>query len=73
MLIDRMVAALAMDAERMAWRLDERRDDDRRLLADLYRHAKVVSHVRASDTAIDVAADVPRRWVGRFRRAEMRA
>jgi GTP-binding protein HflX len=72
-LVDRVVAMLGMDAERMAWRLDERRDDDRRLLADLYRHARVISHVRSGDTAIDVAADVPRRWIGRFRRAEMRA
>ena len=74
-LVDRIVAALGMDAQRMEWRLDERRDDDRRLLADLYRHARVVSHVRAGDTS-DVAADVPKRWVGRFRRvrrAEMRA
>jgi GTP-binding protein HflX len=72
-LVDRVVAALGMDAERMAWRLDERRDDDRRLIADLYRHAKVVSHVRSGEGATELAADVPRRWVGRFRRAEMRA
>ena len=73
-LIDRLVGHLAMDAERMEWRLDARKDADRQLVADLYRHARVVSHVTASDaTAIEIAADVPRRWVSRFRRGRVSA
>jgi GTP-binding protein HflX len=73
-LIERLVAHLAMDAQRMRWRLDARKDADRRLVAELYRHAKVLRHVTTGDSpAIDIEADVPRRWVTRFRRAQVPA
>ncbi len=70
--IDRILAELRMDAERMQWRLDSRREAHRRLVAELYRHARVVSHV-ADEHAVAISADVPRRWVSRFRRTAVSA
>ena len=66
---DELVAAiddrLRMDAERMRLEFDDRREGDRRLLADLYRHARVVSHVAEADR-VSIEADVPRRYRARF-------
>jgi GTP-binding protein HflX len=66
-----IAAQLAMDSERICVALDGS-ERDRRLLADLYRHARVVSHV-ADDRGIAVEADVPRRMIARFRRARVPA
>jgi GTP-binding protein HflX len=63
-----IASRLFMDAERLRLHLDERRDRDRRLVADLYRQARVVSHA-ATDRGVTIEADVPRRLVSRFRRA----
>jgi GTPase len=63
---------LALDAERVCLRFDERREADRRMLADLYRQAHVVSHVVA-DNRVSVEADVPRRLLRRFVRAKVPA
>ncbi len=67
-----MVARLAMDAERIRVTLDDRREADRRMVADLYRHARVVSHV-TTDRAVVMEADVPRRLLARYRRAKVTA
>ena len=67
-----MVARLAMDAERIRVTLDDRREADRLMVADLYRHARVVSHVR-TDRAVVMEADVPRRLLARYRRARVTA
>jgi hypothetical protein len=56
-----------MDTERLCLRLDGRLDPDRRLIADLYRHAHVVSHV-TTDEGVAIEADVPRRLVDKFAR-----
>ena len=64
--VDAISGRLAMDGERMRFALDGRQERDRRVLADLYRHARVVSHV-ADDHRIAVEADVPRRLMPRFR------
>jgi GTP-binding protein HflX len=73
--VDALVAAIAtrldMDAERVRFTLDEREEKDRRVLAELYRHAKVVSHVTSEHRA-SVEADVPRRLMPRFRHARAR-
>ena len=66
-----VASRLFMDAERLRLQLDERREADRRIVADLYRHARVVSH-HATDRGITIEADVPRRLVSRFRRAVAR-
>jgi 50S ribosomal subunit-associated GTPase HflX len=70
--IEAMERHLALDAERITVRLDGAREQDRRLLADLYRHAHVVSHV-ADEDEITVEADVPRRWLPRFQLAKASA
>jgi GTP-binding protein HflX len=71
-LLARVSAALSMDAERTHFTLDDHRDTDRRLIADLYRHARVVSHT-TSDGRVSIEADVPRRWLTRFVRTRVPA
>lgn len=71
-LIERVVAQLSLDSERLRFVLDGKSDADRRLMADLYRHARVVSHVAAGDR-VSIEADVPRRLRGRFARAKVPA
>jgi len=71
-LIATLADRLAMDAERMRLEFDETREADRRLVADLYRHARVVSHV-TEDARISIEADVPRRLMERFTRAKVPA
>ncbi|HEX5070479.1 MAG TPA: GTPase HflX [Vicinamibacterales bacterium] len=66
-----IATALAMDSERIHLALDASDERDRRLLADLYRHARVISHI-AGDEGIAVEADVPRRIAPRFRRARVK-
>jgi GTP-binding protein HflX len=63
---------LALDQERVRLTLDDRREPDRRMLADLYRHGRVISQVAERDR-ISVEADVPRRLVGRFVRRRVPA
>jgi GTP-binding protein HflX len=71
-LVESIASRLAMDAERVRLELDQRRDADTRLVADLYRHARVISHV-TDDTRVTIEADVPRRLVDRFRRVRVSA
>ena len=71
-LVDMLTSRLAMDAEHMCLQFDGRREADRRLVADLYRHARVVSHITTEDR-IAIEADVPRRLVDRFTRAQVSA
>jgi len=69
---DAITAKLSMDSERVHFALDGSVERDRRLLADLYRHARVLSHV-ADDNRIAVEADVPTRLMPRFRHARVPA
>jgi GTP-binding protein HflX len=71
-LIDVASGQLAMDVERVHLELDGRLDADRRLVGELYRHARVVSHLVAGDR-VSIDADVPRRLVERIRRAQVPA
>jgi GTP-binding protein HflX len=71
-LLDVIARRLAMDAERIRLQLDGTREADRRLVADLYRHGRVVSHV-TSGSHVAIEADVPRRLLGRFGRAALSA
>ncbi|HUL71457.1 MAG TPA: GTPase HflX [Vicinamibacterales bacterium] len=71
-LLDVMASRLAMDIERLRLALDPARDADRRLLADLYRHARVVSHT-SENGRVWIDAEVPRRFVERFVRASVPA
>jgi len=63
--LDAITGRLAMDTERVRFAFDGRQERDRQVLAELYRHTRVVSHV-ADDHRIDVEADVPRRLLSRF-------
>lgn len=70
-LVSAIGTRLAMDAERVHLELDDRRESDRKLVADLYRHARVVSHVTTADR-VSIDADVPRRLLRRFTRPAVR-
>ena len=63
---------LSMDAERVRFEFDGSDERDRRMLAELYRHARVISH-EADDDRISVEADIPRRLMPKFRRARVPA
>lgn len=63
-LITRVARALSMDAERVRLALDSSQESDRRLIADLYRHARVVSH-QDEGGHVAIEADVPRRMLPR--------
>jgi GTP-binding protein HflX len=64
-LIAAITERLALDRQRVRLSFDDRRERDRRMLADLYRHARVISHESDRDR-ISVEADVPRRLLGRY-------
>lgn len=70
--LEAIAMRLSMDAERVQLRFDGSVERDRRLLADLYRHARVVSH-HADDDRIAVEADVPRRMLAKFEGARISA
>jgi GTP-binding protein HflX len=71
-LLDALAGRLAMDAERVHLELDGSRERDRQLVADLYRHARVVRHETQADR-MSIDADVPRRLLPRFRHARVPA
>ncbi len=73
-LLDVIAARLSMDAQRMTLQLDPSLEADRKLLASLYRHARVLridEGARAEQLSIE--ADVPRRMMSRFRHAQVPA
>ena len=71
-LIDIIASRLAMDTERLRLQFDATHDADRKLVADLYRHARVISHV-ADEHRVSIEADIPRRLLDRFVRAKVPA
>jgi GTPase len=71
-LVDVITATLAMDAARIRLELDNRHEADRRMMADVYRHGRVVSHVSTGDR-VSIEADIPRRFARRFARREVLA
>jgi GTP-binding protein HflX len=71
-LVAAMAARLAMDAERVRLAFDGTKDDHRALIAELYRHAEVISHV-AEDKRVAIEANVPRRLLDRFTRVKVPA
>ena len=73
-LLDVIAGRLAMDSQRMRLQLDESNEADRKLLASLYRHARVVRVDRGGEAEqLSVEADVPRRLINRFRHARVPA
>jgi GTP-binding protein HflX len=71
-LLDAVVRHLSMDAERIRLSFDNSLEADRLLLADLYRHGRVVSQTE-QNARVSVEADVPKRMLGRFSRATVSA
>ena len=61
-LLEAVAARLALDVRRVALTFDARSDADRRLVARLYRDARVLQHVQTDDH-ITLQADVPRRMM----------
>jgi GTP-binding protein HflX len=66
-LLDIVASRLAMDTEVLRLELDPDQAEHRRAMAELYRHARVLSHV-AHDDRVVIDAEVPRRLVERFQR-----
>jgi len=54
-----------MDAPRVRFELSATSEEDERLVAELYKVARVVSHESAG-TIVSIEAEIPRRWLGRF-------
>jgi 50S ribosomal subunit-associated GTPase HflX len=67
-----MTSRLAMDVERVRLELDADREVDRRLVAELYRHGRVISHA-GENGRVRIEADIPRRLVDRFDRVRVPA
>jgi len=69
-LVEIIASRLAMDTERVRLEFDAGSEGDRKLVAELYRHARVISHV-ATDDRVSIEADVPRRLLERFLRPQV--
>ena len=69
--IDAVTRRLSLDTERMTFRFNPDQEQDRRALADLYRHARVVS--QRGTRRITIEADVPRRLAPRFEHVKVSA
>jgi GTP-binding protein HflX len=71
-LVEILASRLDMDAESIHFEFDGTREADRRLISELYRHARVISHT-AVDHRLSIQAEVPRRLLDRFRSAKVPA
>jgi GTP-binding protein HflX len=66
-LVDVVASRVEMDTESESFTLDFSVEADRRVLAELHRHARVTSQVTVG-TEVRVEADVPRRMLDRLQR-----
>jgi GTP-binding protein HflX len=64
-LLEIVASRLEMDTQMITVTFDPDSNEHRRAIADLYRHARVVSHV-ADDERVQIEAEVPRRLAARF-------
>jgi GTP-binding protein HflX len=64
-LLECMADRLEMDAPRVRLHFSASNVADERLVAELYRVARVVSH-EASGADVSIEAEIPRRWLSRF-------
>jgi GTP-binding protein HflX len=71
-LLEAIASRLSMDAARVHLEFDTSRPADRKLVSDLYRHARVIAHT-ADEDRVSIEADVPRRLLARFARAKVPA
>jgi GTP-binding protein HflX len=71
-LLEIVASRVEMDAESVSLEFDASREADRKLIADLYRHARVTSHI-TSEHRVTIEAEIPRRLLERFQRAKVPA
>ncbi len=71
-LLEAIAARLALDVQRVTLEFDPRSEQDRALVARLYRDARVVQHIETSDR-LALEADVPRRVLDRLGKARRMA
>jgi GTP-binding protein HflX len=64
-LIDTITSRLALDVRRVTLSLDPKAPADQALIANLYRHARVLQHEVREDL-VSIVADVPRRLLDRL-------
>jgi GTP-binding protein HflX len=67
-MIDAIVEKLQLDTRRVTLEYDEDSAEDRKTIARVYRHARVLSHV-ATGGRVAIEADVPRRVLDRVKAA----
>lgn len=67
-LLDAITTRLAIDDAHVTLAFDRSIEADRRLLADVYRHGRVVSHVDDDDDRVEIEVEIPRRLLARFSR-----
>jgi GTP-binding protein HflX len=67
-MIEAVTEKLELDTRRVTLEFDSESAEDRRIIASVYKHARVLSHVN-SDGRIAIEADVPRRVLDRVRTA----
>jgi GTP-binding protein HflX len=65
-LLEALASRLALDTARVVLEFDGTREDDRRRISQLYRHARIASHV-TTNGRIEIEADVPRRLLATLR------
>jgi GTP-binding protein HflX len=70
-LVEVIASRLALDVIRMTMAFDPDDADDRKRIAQLYRHATVVTH-ESRDGFVSIVADVPRRLIGQVEPARSR-
>jgi GTP-binding protein HflX len=64
-----MVTKLQMDAAHVTLEFDRASETDRLLMADLYRHGRVVNETDGAADHVSIEAEIPRRLLDRFVRA----
>jgi hypothetical protein len=62
-----METKLALDTATVTFEFDPHDAADRARISDLYRYGRILRHV-ASEAAVTVEAELPRRLLGRFQR-----
>jgi GTP-binding protein HflX len=63
--IDAITGRLALDTARVTFEFESANEEDRRRIASLYRHARILRHL-TTNGRVSIEADVPRRVLGRF-------
>lgn len=65
-------ARFEVEQERIRLELDQASEGDPRVVTELYRHGRVISHL-TEEGRVTIEADVPRRLLGRFSRVKVPA